>query len=110
MKLREYETVIVLDPELSEAEIEKVLSKFEEIIKKHNGIIKEIEKWGIKTLAFKVKHKRKGYYAVFHYYGRPETIEEVERNIKIDDRIIRFLSFKTSKKEIDSSQIEVKAA
>jgi small subunit ribosomal protein S6 len=106
MKLREYETVIVADPDLSEEQLEDLITKFKNIIIRDNGLIKEVEKWGLKELAFKVKHKKKGYYFVFHYYGGPDIVEEVERNIKIDDRIIRFLTFKVSKKEFNREDIE----
>ncbi|MCD6320490.1 MAG: 30S ribosomal protein S6 [Candidatus Desulfofervidaceae bacterium] len=110
MKVREYETVIVADPELSEEQIEELFTKFGNIIARHEGILKEVEKWGVRDLAFKVNHKRKGYYAILHYYGGSELVNEIERNIKIDDRIIRFLTIKVSKKDIDRSQVETQAA
>lgn len=110
MKLREYETVIVAAPELSEEQIEDLLTKFKNIITRNEGVMKEVEKWGLRDLAFKVNHKKKGYYAILHYYGGPELVSEIERNIKIDDRIIRFLTIKVSKKDIDRSQVEAQAA
>jgi len=110
MKLREYETVIVADPELSEEQIEDLVTKFKNIIDRNKGIMKEVEKWGLRDLAFKVNHKRKGYYLILHYYGGAKLVTEIERNIKIDDRIIRFLTIKISKKDIDRSQLEAQAA
>ncbi len=106
MKLREYETVIVADPDLSEEQLADLIEKFQNIIVRDKGIVKEVEKWGLKDLAFKVKHKNRGYYFILHYYGGPDIVEEVERNIRIDDRIIRFLSFKVSKDEFDRKEIE----
>jgi small subunit ribosomal protein S6 len=86
-----------------------VFAKLENIIKSHNGILKEIEKWGIKSLAFKVSRKERGYYAVLRYYGKVDIIGEMERNIKIDNRIIRFITIKV-KAEVEPDVIMVAEA
>ncbi|MDL1965883.1 MAG: 30S ribosomal protein S6 [Candidatus Desulfofervidus auxilii] len=96
MGLQEYETVIIVDPNLSEDQKEEVFAKMENIIKQHNGILKEIEKWGLRDLAFKVNHEQKGYYALLRYYGKSDIVEKLERNIRMNDKIIRFLTIKVS--------------
>jgi len=98
MGLQEYETVIVVDTDLSEEQKEEVFTKMENIIKQYGGVLKEIEKWGIRNLAFKVNHKQKGYYALLHYYGKSDIVEKLERSIRMNDKIIRFLTIKVSPK------------
>jgi len=98
MGLQEYETVIVVDPDLSEEQKEEVFAKMENIIKQYSGILKEIEKWGLRNLAFKANHKQKGYYALLRYYGKSDIVEKLERNIRMNDKIIRFLTIKVSPK------------
>ncbi|AMM41185.1 Ribosomal protein S6 [Candidatus Desulfofervidus auxilii] len=109
MGLQEYQTVIIVDPDLSEEQIEEVFSKMETTIKQHDGILKEIEKWGLRDLAYKINHKQKGYYALLHYYGKSDIVEKLERNIKMNDKIIRFLTIKVSPKASPVSTMEAQA-
>ena len=109
MKLQQYETVIVVDPDLSEEQKEEVFAKMGNIIKQYGGILKEIEKWGIRNLAFNVNHKQKGYYALLRYYGKSDIVEKLERNIKMNDKIIRFLTIKVSPKASPVSTMEAQA-
>jgi len=109
MRVQEYETVIVVDPDLSEEQKEEVFAKMGNIIKQYGGILKEIEKWGIRNLAFNVNHKQKGYYALLRYYGKSDIVEKLERDIRINDKIIRFLTIKVSPKVSPGSTEEPRA-
>lgn len=96
--MRRYETVIIADPELSEAQLKDLFEKFKNLITRFHGNLIKIENWGLKNMAFEVNHKRSGHYVIFEYCGNPDIVEKIEHNIKIDDRIIRFLTIKTSDK------------
>jgi small subunit ribosomal protein S6 len=69
-----------------------------------------MEEWGRKKLAFKIKGTTRGYYVVVDYAGTPATVKELERNYRIDDRIIRYLTSKKSDKvNLEALQAEIAA-
>ncbi len=98
MIMRKYETVIVADSELSEAQLQDLFEKFKNIIVSSQGQLITIENWGLKNMAFEVHHKRSGYYVILQYCGGSDIVRQIEHSIKMDDRIIRFLTIKLANK------------
>ncbi len=92
--MRHYETIFIINPDLSEEEIAQVVEKFTGILVKGGAEILKTDLWGRRRLAYMVKKFTKGYY-VFLEYGAPSAaVTEMERNFKIDEKVIRFLSVK----------------
>jgi len=92
--MREYETVYILDPAMTEAEVKGSLTKYSDIIAHHNGSIFRSANLGKKNLAFRIKKQTKGYYIAFDYCGDNTVVSDMERNLKLDEKILRYLTVK----------------
>ncbi len=92
--MRRYESVVILDPEMPDDEIRNFTEKYTELNKTNGGEIIKIEDWGFKRLAYLVKKKEKGRYILFDFVGLPALITELERQFKISEEVLKFLSVK----------------
>ncbi|MBI4965229.1 MAG: 30S ribosomal protein S6 [Desulfomonile tiedjei] len=92
--MRRYESVIILDPELADDDIKNFTERYSTLIKTNGGEIIKIEDWGFKRLAYLVKKKERGRYILFDFVGLPALIAEMERQLKIADEVMKFLSVK----------------
>jgi small subunit ribosomal protein S6 len=90
--LRLYETTFITDAQLSDAEIETEVKKVEELITANGGEIVEIQRWGIRRLAYEIKHKRQGFYTHFLYRALPGLPAQIESAFKVNERIVRFIT------------------
>lgn len=93
--MRRYESVVILAPEMPDDDIRNFTEKYSELIKTNGGEIIKIEDWGFKRLAYLVKKKEKGRYILFDFVGVPALITELERQFKITEEVLKFLSVKT---------------
>ena len=108
--MRRYESVWVVNGDLADEEVKATIDKFSRIITTQGGTLVGMEEWGRKKLAFKIKGTTRGYYVVVDYAGTPATVKELERNYRIDDRIIRYLTSKKSDKvNLEALQAEIAA-
>ena len=94
--MRKYETIYILRPTLSEDEITKVVENTSQIILDDKGTIIELNKWGMKKLAYLIKKENQGYYVYCEYAGSPAAVAEIERKFRIDDSVLRYLTIKTA--------------
>ncbi len=90
--MQNYETTLILSPILPEAEWEARVSKYEGLITTAGGEIKKKEIWGIRKLAYPIRHKAQGYYVFFQYQAPGELPRELDRNIRLDEEILRHLT------------------
>lgn len=93
--MRRYESVWVIHGDLPDEEIKSAIDKFSRIVAGNEGILVGLDDWGRRRLAYKINGTTRGYYVVADFAGTPATVKELERNFRIDDRIIRY---QTSKK------------
>ena len=89
-----YENTIVAKQDLAEQELKKIKDKYSEIINKSSGKVVKIEEWGLRNLANKIKSYKKGFYIHYKFEGNKNTLNEVEKKLKIDSSIIRYLTVK----------------
>ncbi len=92
--MRHYETIFIIHPELGEEETEEVIQRYQSMLEERNAFMVKVDKWGRRKLAYVVKKQSKGYYVLFEYGSGPEAIAEMERNFKIDESVIRYLTVK----------------
>lgn len=92
--MRHYETLFIINPDLTEEETTATVEKFAAILTDAGCTMVKVDHWGRRRLAYEVKKFSKGYYVLFEYGALPETVAEMERNFKIDERVIRFLTVK----------------
>jgi len=108
--MRRYESVWVLHGDLPDEEVKSALDKFSRIISTHNGLLVGLDDWGRRKLAYKIKGTLRGYYVVADYAGLPATVKELERNYRIDDRVIRYHTVvKAEKVNLEALQAEIAA-
>ncbi|MFQ5701684.1 MAG: 30S ribosomal protein S6 [Acidobacteriota bacterium] len=87
-----YETLFILQPTLSEEQIEEIVTRLEAIIPDKNGKVLKTERWGKRRLAFRVAGHTEGYYVRYEFEGDGEVQRELERRMRIDDNVIRHLT------------------
>lgn len=93
---REYETIYILRPDVTNDVIGQVNTKIRGVIETGGGTLLKVDNWGKRKLAYEVKKQLKGIYLFFGYLGTPGLVEEVERNLRLTDPVIRYYSVKTS--------------
>ena len=94
-----YENTIVAKQDLAELELKKIRDKYNDLINKTSGKVMKIEEWGLRNLANKIKNYKKGFYIHYKFEGNNSTLSEIEKRIKLDEKIIRHLTVKY--KELD---------
>ena len=94
-----YESVVIARPELTESQIENLISSLSKIISNEKGKVVKKENWGLRGLAYKIKKNKKGHYFMLNLDSNSSAIFEYERQMRINEDIIRFLTIKIN--EID---------
>ena len=89
-----YECVYIARQELTAAQAEQLSKDLTKIVSSNNGEIKNQEYWGLRNLAYKIRKNRKGHYTMFHVDAPSSTIEELERNMRLNEDILRYLTVK----------------
>ncbi len=107
--MRRYETIIIIDPDLSDEERSPVTERLQEIINQHEGFLVITDEWGSKKLAYEIKKKVRGYYIRIDYCGTGKLVNEIERFSRIDDRIMKFMTV-LLEKEVDIEKIKEEKA
>jgi len=92
--MRRYETIFIARPNVGEDEIEVITAKATSTIESDGGTILRVNNWGLKKLAYLIKKENQGYYVYIDYAGVPESIAEIERVFRIDDRVLKYLTVK----------------
>jgi small subunit ribosomal protein S6 len=90
--MRRYETIAIIDPDISEDDRTSLLTRIKEIIPQQEGIVVQEDLWGARKLAYPIKKKPRGYYARYDYCGMGNAVEELERFFRIDDRVLKYLT------------------
>lgn len=115
---REYETVYILRPNTANDGVAEVNTKVKGIIEGLGGKILKVDNWGKRRLAYEVQKERKGIYLYWRYLANAGVVEETERNLRMLDNVIRYMTVKVDENivadarptEIDDSSYEKAAA
>ena len=92
--MNHYETIYIVNPTLDDDSLKEAIDKFSDLIKKLKGSIVKVNEWGKRKLAYEVKRFDKGYYVVLDFCALPKMVTELERNLKLDDRILKYITVK----------------
>ncbi len=90
--MREYETLYVQHPEVPEARQQDINTRVRSLIEEHGGELVHSEVWGLRELAYPIQKQKKGFYFLVRYRATPAVVTELERNLKIFDEVIRFIT------------------
>ncbi|MBI5193509.1 MAG: 30S ribosomal protein S6 [Nitrospirae bacterium] len=102
-----YESIFIVKPSISDDDVTKTVTKLEGIIKQ-GGEYLTTENWGKKKLAYEVNKEKKGLYLLFRFRGKGTLVDELERNYRFDDNVIKFMTIQLGKHELEV--LEKKAA
>ena len=89
-----YENTIIAKQDLAEKDLKSLKDKYNEIINSSSGKVIKIEEWGLLNLANKIKNYKKGFYIHYKFEGVNKTIQEIDKKIKLDKTVIRYLTVK----------------
>lgn len=92
MELRQYETVFILTPILSEAQMKDTVDKFRKVLSDQSVEMVHEENWGLKSLAYPIDKKATGFYYLFEYKAGAKAVSVLETEFRRDERVLRFLT------------------
>jgi len=95
--MHKYETVIIINPNAEEDTVKTLTDRYSDMINKE-GKIEKVDNLGKKKLAYEVKKNAEGIYVVFYYEANPSLIAELERNFRITDDVIKYLTINVTEK------------
>ena len=90
--MRRYETILVAHVDLSEDELTTLIDRYSAVVKGQKGIPVKVERWGKRRLAYLIKKQQRGFYILIDFAGESAVVNELERNLKIDDKILKFMT------------------
>jgi small subunit ribosomal protein S6 len=95
---RIYETIFIVDTNLEDESVDKIVNKYVDLLSKENCEIIKTDKWGRKKFAFAIKKKASGFYVSIEFKGSSQTISKLERVYQLDENILRYLTVSYDKK------------
>lgn len=103
--MRRYETIVIVDPDLGEEQRGPVFDRIRELIPQRGGLLVAFDEWGGRKLAYEIKKKQRGYYVRVDYCGDGDLVSEMERQFRIDDRVMKYMTVLLDK-EADMERIQ----
>lgn len=104
--MKRYEVVVIVKSDLTEEDITALIDRCQAIITDRKGVIAKVDKWGKRRLAYEINKQKDGFYFLIDFAGDGPIVAELERNFKIDDRILKFMTVKkegaTTRETIDA--------
>ena len=91
--MNKYESVIIINPSVNDEGIKALIKKYTDIIN-NEGKVESAEELGKRRLAYEIMKNKEGFYVVFNFEAKPELIAELERNYRIDDSVMKFITVK----------------
>ncbi len=91
---RRYETIFITPADIPDEELQALIERYSAIITGRKGILVKVEKWGKRKLAYEIKKHLRGYYILLDFAGQTDVVNEIERNFKIDDKILKYMTIK----------------
>ena len=104
MELKNYETVFVLTPVLSEEQIQETINKFRSFLQNKETEIIHEDKIGLRKLAYPIQHKSTGVYHLFEFRATPAVISTLETEYRREERIMRFLTLSLEKHGVEYNE------
>lgn len=99
--MNNYETVFILNPVLSDDQIKETVKKFEDLLVSKDAKMIAKEDWGLKKLAYAIQNKKSGFYHLFEYQVEGSAIENLDLEMRRDERVMRFLTVKMDKYAVE---------
>ncbi len=94
-----YEHIFLARQDISGQQVDALIESFREIIEEYKGSIGKVENWGLKTLPYRVRKNRKAHYALMNIDAAPEALVEMERRMRLNDDILRYMTIRVDEHE-----------
>ena len=107
--MRRYETIFIIDPDLSEEGHAPLFERLKDLFDQHNGLLVVVDEWGTRKLAYEIKKKARGYYVRLDYCGTAILVNEIERFFRIDDRVLKYMTV-LLEKDVDIESVKEEIA
>ena len=103
-----YEMTYILNPVMEEENFKAAVDKVTKLVESHGGEIDEVDEWGLRQFAYEIDKKRSGYYVNMYFSGEPDLIGKIERPLRIDDDILRYMTLKYDAKMLRHRELQRK--
>ena len=103
-----YEHTFITKQDLSPSQVKIIVDKYEGIIKKNSGEVLKTEEWGLRNFSYNIKNNKKGFYIHIKFDGIGKTIKELEKAGNIDEMLIRYLTVRVKKHNLEEDFFEKK--
>ena len=100
-----YESVFIVRQDVTAAQVDALADNFAKIVDETGGSIQRREYWGLRSLSFRIKKNRKGHYVLFNLDAPPASIQEMERNMHINEDVLRYMTVRVEKLREEPSPI-----
>jgi small subunit ribosomal protein S6 len=89
---RRYETLVLIHPDQGEPGMKEIAARVRTLLEDQGGSVSQVQEWGLRELAYVIAKQRRAYYVLFEYRASPAALLEIERNLKLMDAVLRFVS------------------
>jgi len=108
MKKIFYELTYIVNPVLDEEEYKSVVEKFTKLLTDNDAEVEEVDEWGLRQFAYEMDGKKSGYYVNAYFDAPASAIEKIERAMRIDDNVMRYLTLKYDAKMLRHRELQKK--
>jgi small subunit ribosomal protein S6 len=89
---RRYETLVLIHPEQGEPGMREVSARIRTLVEEQGGVVGQVQEWGLRDLAYPIAKQRRAFYVLLEYRSTPNALLEIERNLKLTEAVLRFVS------------------
>jgi small subunit ribosomal protein S6 len=100
-----YESVFIVRQDVTAAQVDALTDNFAKIVDENGGNIQRREYWGLRSLSYRIKKNRKGHYVLFNLEAPPASVQEMERNMRINEDVLRYMTIRVEKLREEPSPI-----
>lgn len=104
--MNKYESVAIISTKIGQEQVKETVQKFKKLLESFSDKKVKVDELGEKKLAYEIRKNKTGYYAVYYFSAQPEDIQELERNYRIDDSIMKFLTIKLEEENSEDYEDE----
>ena len=100
-----YESIFIARQDVPTTQVETLTKTFSDILIAQGGQVKKAEQWGLRNLAYRINKNKKGHYVMFNLDAPPEAVAEMERNMKLNEDVLRYLTIRVEEHEEGPSAV-----
>ena len=100
-----YETIFIVRQDVASTQVEALSKTFGDIVTGLGGAVKKTEQWGLRNLAYRINKNKKGHYVMYNLDASPEAVAEMERNMKLNEDVMRYMTIRVEEHETGPSAV-----